>query len=207
MQLTVLLPERQSLHSLEQILRRHAHMSELGLVNPVHDGVFVHKNTGRKGYVGTAHTLSVPNIQLVEEDSFLIGQKGEAGAETLPETLQNLGWIDAYGDNADTSVLDPLLEFLELPELTRAERSPATTVEQIERCGLTLEALAAKGLAGRIGQSEARQSLSGQNGHSASPESSTDPKVHKRDSERDELDEKQRPLQKRRPLHHRKRSQ
>ena len=135
-------------------------MSELGLVDPAHDGVFVHENAGRKGDVGIAHTLSVPDIQLVEEDSFLIGQKGEAGAETLPETLRDLGRIDAYGDHADTGVLDPLLEFLELPELTRAEQSPVAAVEQIECRGLTLEALAVKGLAGRIGQSEARQSLS-----------------------------------------------
>ena len=182
-------------------------MSELGLVNPLHDGVFVHKNTGRKGNVGTEHTLTVPNIQLVEEDSFLIGQKREAGSQTLPKTLRDLGWIDAYGDNANTSVLDPLLGFLELPELTRTERSPVTTVEQIECYGLTLEALAAKGLASRIGQSEARQSLSGQNAHSASPESNADSKVRKRDSKSDELDEQQRPIQKRRPLHHSNSSQ
>ncbi len=136
-------------------------MSEFRLVNPAHDGVFVHDNAGGKGDVGTAPTLVVPDIQLVEEDSFLIGKKGEAGAEAPAETLRDLGRIDAYGDNADTRVLDPLLEFLELPELTRAEGSPVAAVEQIECCRLTLEALAAKGLAGRIGQSEARQSLSG----------------------------------------------
>jgi hypothetical protein len=135
-------------------------MSELRLVDPAHDGVFVHENAGRKGDVGTAPTFVVPNIQLIEEDSFLIRKKGKASAETLPETLRDLGRIDAYSDNADTGVLDPLLEFLELPELTRAERSPVATVEQIKCRGLTLEALAVKGFACRIGQDEVRQSLS-----------------------------------------------
>lgn len=130
-------------------------MTELGLVNPSHQAVFVHENTSRKSDV---FATAMSDVELVEELTSLVGEKRELGAEFLTEALRDIRRIDTDRENARVSSGDSILEFLELPELTRAKWSPRAPIEEHER-RLAVEARRVEELAMRVAEREAGEAI------------------------------------------------
>jgi hypothetical protein len=98
------------------------------------------------------------DIELVEELPALVGEEGELGAEFLPKTFRDFRWVDTDSENACVGSGDSILEFLELPELTRAKRSPRPSIEQNER-RLAVETRRVEELAVRVAEREAREAV------------------------------------------------
>jgi len=171
-------------------------MAELGVVNPAHDPVFVNEDARRKRDIFSGTAAPMADVELVDELAVLVGEKGEIGPEFQPEGLRDIRRIDANGENTGVGIRDPRLEFLELPELTRAERSPRAPVEEVERCFAVepLEALRVEGPAAGILERKARKRLADLQVGFSARKSRAHADVPSESSERQELDNEENPV-------------
>ena len=116
-------------------------MAELGLVDPPHDALPVGQDRGGNRDVLSRVAPALQEVEAAEELPLLVGEEREPGREILAESRRDSGRIRAHRDDADTEIVDPLLEFLELPELTGTEQSEVAPVEDVERrCPSLLDA-------------------------------------------------------------------
>ena len=120
--------------------------------------MFVHENTRGKSDILAVPTTAMSDVELVEELTSLVGEEGELGAELLAKTFRDFRRIDTNRENARIGSGDSILEFLELPELTRAKRSPRAPIEENER-GLAVETRRVEELAVGVTEGEARKAI------------------------------------------------
>lgn len=96
------------------------------------------------------------DVELVQQLAALVRQERKVSAELAAKPLRDVRRVDRDRDDAGLRIAYPLLEFLELPELTRAKRSPRTPVEEIEH-GFAQELFRIYMAAARVGKLEARK--------------------------------------------------
>jgi len=101
----------------------------------------------------------VADVELVEKLAFFVGEKRELRAELQAKRLGYLRRVDADGEDAGIGVLETILELLELPELTRAKRSPGASIKKIQR-GLPENATRLDELSSGASEREIRESIS-----------------------------------------------
>jgi len=171
-------------------------MAELGVVNPAHDPVFVNEDARRKRDIFSGTAAPMADVELVDELAVLVGEKGEIGPDLPAESFRDRRRIDADSENPRVGIRDPLLKFLELPELTRAERSPRAPVEEVERCFTVepLEAFRVEGPAAGILERKAWKRLAELQARLSARESRTDADVPCKAGKRHELDEEENPM-------------
>ena len=199
----VLLFESEPLHRLEEVLWRHAHVAELSLVNLSHQAMFVHENTRGKSDVLAVPTTAMSDVELVEELTSLVGEEGELGAELPAKTFRDFRRIDTNRENARVGSGDSILEFLELPELTRAKRSARAPIEENER-RLAVEAHRVEELAVGVTEREAREAIPHPERDFAPRKAGAARDVPNDHRERDELDGKQADVEDARALENRR---
>ena len=171
-------------------------MPELGVIDPAHDPVFVDEDTRRKRDILSGTAAPMADFELVDELAVLVGEKGEIGSELPSEGFRDRRRIDANSENAGVGLCDPRLEFLELPELTRAERSPRPPVEEVERCFAveTEEAFRVEGPAAGVLERKAWKRLTELQVGFSARKSSAHADVPGEGSEHHELDDEKNPV-------------
>lgn len=171
-------------------------MAELRVVDPAHDPVFVDEDARRKRDIFSGTAAPVADVELVDELAVLVGEKGEISPDLPSEGFRDRRRIDANSENPGIGIRDPRLEFLELPELTRAKRSPGPPVEEVKRCFAVepLEAFRVEGPATGILEREAWKRLAQLQARFSARESRADAHVPGKAGERHELDEEENPM-------------
>jgi len=82
----------------------------------------------------------MPDVELVKDGCVRIGKKGVARSHPLTQSTIHFRTVDTHSIDRNTIGADRIIVVLELFQLHAAERSPVTTIEEIEGSVLTHQA-------------------------------------------------------------------